>query len=113
MASIFGDIKNPLPSTSYGDVSSGLPAFISNIVTVLFAGAGLFAFFNLIFAGYSYLSSAGDKQKIEKALASINMSLIGLVIMVGAAIITGIVSFILFGDASYILKPRITGPGSI
>jgi TRAP-type C4-dicarboxylate transport system permease small subunit len=112
MAGTFGNIDNPLQS-GYGNVNTGLPRFITNVVTVLFVAAGLFAFFNLIFAGYSYLSAAGDKAKLEKALSSINMSLVGLVIMVGAGIITAIISYLLFGDASYILHPKITGPGSI
>ena len=40
------------------------------------------------------------------------MSLIGLVIMVGAAAITGIISYLLFGSATAILQPTITGPGN-
>lgn len=112
MAGIFGSIKNPLPSTSYGSVSTGLPLFISNILKVLFAAAGLFAFFNLMFAGFTYVTSNGDQKKIEQAISSINMSLIGLVIMVAGAAVTGVVSYLLFGSATYILQPSITGPGS-
>jgi len=112
MAGIFGNIDNPLPKTSYGGVGSGLPLFISNVVKVIFVAAGIYAFFNLMIAGFTYITSAGDKQKIEKALYSINMSLIGLVIMVAASIITGIVSYILYGDPTAILRPTITGPGS-
>ncbi len=106
----FGSIKSPI--TGYGSVQSGLPAFISNIVRVIFVAAGLFAFFNLIFAGFTYITAAGDKQKIEKALVSINMSLTGLVIIVAASIVTGIVSFILFGSPTAILAPNIVGPGT-
>jgi len=105
------EIKSPV--TSYGDVGSGLPTFITNIVTVIFAAAGIFAFFNLMIAGFSYVTSAGDAKKIEAATASINMSLIGLVVMVAAAAVTGIVSYLLFGSATAILAPNITGPGSI
>ena len=107
----FGNVNNPL--TNYGDVNTGLPSFISNVVTVIFVGAGLYAFFNLMFAGFSYISAGGDTKKIEAALYSINMSLLGLIIMVAAAAVTGIVSFVLFGSASAILSPNITGPGSI
>lgn len=111
MAGIIGtDIKNPI--TAYGNVDTGLPSFITNVITIIFAGAGLFAFFNLMFAGFTYLTSGGDQKKIESAVSSINMSLLGLVVMVGAAAITSIISFLLFGDATAILKPKITGPGS-
>ena len=64
-------------------------------------------------AGFSYVTSAGDTKKIEAATAQINMSLIGLVVMVAAAAVTGIVSYLLFGSATAILSPKITGPGSI
>lgn len=110
MASIFGDINSPI--TAYKDVDTGLPSFITNVVTIIFAAAGLFAFFNLMIAGFSYITAAGDTKKIEAATASINMSLIGLVIMVAAAALTGVVSFLLFGSATAILAPKITGPGS-
>lgn len=111
MASTFGTIKSPIEK--YGSVDTGLPSFITNVITVIFAAAGLFAFFNLMFAGFSYITAAGDPKKIEAATHSINMSLMGLVIMVGAAAITGVVSFILFGSATAILAPNITGPGSL
>lgn len=110
--SILGQpIKNPV--TSYGSVNTGLPAFITNIVTIIFAAGGLFVFFNLMFAGFTYITAAGDTKKIEAALYSINMSLLGLAIMVGAATITAIVSYVLFGSATAILSPTIKGPGSL
>lgn len=112
MADLLGEpIANPVES--YGDVGTGLPSFITNVVTVIFAAAGIFAFFNLVFAGFTYVTSGGDQKKIEQAQASINMSLLGLIIMVAAAALTGIISFLLFGSATAILAPNITGPGSL
>ncbi|MFH2019428.1 MAG: hypothetical protein ABII80_02345 [bacterium] len=117
MASIFGEIGNPLkeinPTKGYGELKSGLPSFISNALKIVFIGAGLFAFLNLIFAGFLYMSANGDKQKIEKATMSINMSLMGLIVMVAAGVLTGIISFLLFGSATAILKPTIIGPGTL
>jgi hypothetical protein len=110
-AGTFG-IINP-PVANYKDVGVGLPAFISNVITIVFAAAGLYAFFNLMLAGFSYVTAAGDEKKIMAATQSINMSLIGLVVMVAAAAITGIVSYLLFGSATAILSPSITGPGSV
>jgi len=111
----FGTIDNPLQAINkgggYGSVGTGLPLFLSNLLKIIFAGAGLFAFFNLIIGGFNYMTANGDKQKIEKALYSINMSIVGLIIMVAAGVITGIVSYLLFGDASAILQPTILGPG--
>ena len=115
MAALFGDINNPLQTinpSGYGDVNTGLPHFITNIITVIFVAAGLYAFFNLMFAGFTYITAYGDAKKLQAALSSINMSLVGLIVMVGAAAITGIVSYVLFGSATAILSPQIIGPGS-
>ena len=111
----FGDIANPLSqvgSGGYGDVGSGLPSFFSNVLTIVFIGAGIFAFLNFIFAGFLYMQAGGNQEKIEKATMSINMSILGLVLMVAAGVLTGIISFLLFGDATAILKPKIIGPGT-
>lgn len=105
-------IQSPLKGYGSVESSTGISAFISNIITIIFVAAGLFAFFNLVIAGFSYITSAGDAKKIEAATYSINMSLIGLVVMVAAAAVTGIVSYLLFGSATAILSPSITGPGS-
>lgn len=117
MSSLLGEpIKNPLqqinPTGGYGNVDTGLPSFVTNLITIVFISGGLYVFFNLMFAGFTYITSAGDTKKIETALYSINMSLLGLVIMVGAAVITGVVSFLLFGSTTAILSPKIIGPGS-
>jgi hypothetical protein len=113
MPGIVGEtIKSPVKSYGSVESASGISTFISNIITIIFAAAGLFAFFNLMIAGFSYITAGGDTKKIEAATASINLSLIGLVVMVGAAAITGIVSYLLFGSATAILSPSITGPGS-
>lgn len=111
MATTFGTINSPIKA--YGAVNVGLPTFITNVITIIFAAAGLFAFFNLMIAGFSYITAAGDPKKIEAATYSINMSLMGLVVMVAAAAITGIVSYLLFGSATAILSPNITGPGTL
>lgn len=111
MAGLLGTpIKQPF--TSYGAVGTGLPQFVSNIITVVFAAAGLYAFFNLMIAGFSFITAGGDQKKIEAATNSINMSLIGLIIMVAAAAVTGVVSYLLFGSATAILAPTITGSGT-
>lgn len=107
--SVIGTIDPP--PTGYGDVGAGLPDFITNVITIIFAAAGIFAFFNLMLAGFNYITAGGDEKKIQAATASINMSLIGLVVMVVAAAVTGVVSYLLFGDAGAILSPSITGPG--
>ena len=113
MLSIFGPITNPLPN--YGELTDpnmGLISFLSNLIRLAIVGAGLFAFINLILAGFQYIGSGGDVKATGAALNRINMSLVGLVVIVASFAIAGVIGLLLFGDASAILSPTIYGPGT-
>jgi len=109
----FGQVDNPLTTFGggYGDVSDA-GVLISNIVKLVLVAGGVTVLFITLFAGFSYITAGGDTKKIETALYSINMALTGIVIMVGAIVITGIVSWVLFGSPTVILSPQVYGPGS-
>jgi hypothetical protein len=110
---IFGQISPPPHVSKYGGGTEGggLIIFLSNFIKLFMVVAGLFAFLNLIFAGWSYISGGGDPEKISNATKKIYFSLIGLVLVVGSFALAGIFGYLLFGDASAILQPKIYGPG--
>jgi len=111
MSAIFGTITPPY--NGYGGLTqNGLTAFVTNIIKTLIVLGGVFAFVNLIIAGWQYLASNGDPKATAAAWSRIYMSIIGLVIMVASFIIAAIMGKLLFGDYMYILQPRIYGPGS-
>ena len=114
MSAIFGTINNPLPAGSYGgigDQANGMMAFVSNVIKTLIVFAGIFAFVNLIIAGWQYLASNGDPKATAAAWSRIYMSIIGLVIMVASFVISAIMGQLLFGNPMFILNPRVYGPG--
>lgn len=114
--SIFGNITNPLQTinpSGYGDVAPGLPNFISNVLRLIFVVGGIAALLAFLIAGLNYITAGGDEGKIKLAIQQINFSLIGLAILAAAIIVTGVVSYLLFGRADAILNPTIYGPGSI
>lgn len=88
----------------------GLILFFNNLVKLLTVIAGLYAFINLILAGYAFMSAGGDPKAVEKAWAKIWQSLIGLLIIAGAFVLTAIFGWILFGNPAAILIPVIYGP---
>jgi hypothetical protein len=111
MISLFGSISNPIQG--YENLQDGgLIAFISNIIKFVTIAAGLFAFINLILAGFTYISAGSDAKKTAEAWSKIYMSLIGLVIIVGSYALAAIVGALLFHDPSAILSPKIYGPGA-
>ncbi len=112
-SSIIGTVTNPLPS-SYGDVAKqggGIVLFFTNILRLMFVGAGIYALFNLVLAGFQYMSAGGDTKLLTAAWARIWQTLLGLVIIVGSFALAALFGYLIFGDAGYILNPVIYGPG--
>lgn len=72
------------------------------IVGLMTAIAAIWFIFQFIIAGYQWIQSGGDKNNLEQARNKITNSLIGLIIVVAAWIIMGIVGKILGID---ILNP--------
>lgn len=54
---------------------------ISSIFRIVLIGAGLWAFFQLLMAGFSWISSGGDKQALEAARGKLTWALIGILIV--------------------------------
>jgi hypothetical protein len=115
---IFGSVSPP-PGVDKFNASAATIGAGSNIGIILFASnllklvtivAGLWVLFNFISAGYLYVTSAGDSGNHNKVKDQITMSVLGLIIIVGAYTGTALISFFLFGDAGFILNPVIQGP---
>jgi len=103
---IFGSITNPLPK--YTSTSGeGLFVFISNLFKLIGTLAGIYMVFQIIMAGYGYISANGDSKKTEAAWAKIWQSVVGLVIIASAFIIAGLVERF---TGINILNPVIYGP---
>jgi hypothetical protein len=107
---IIGTVTNPLPRAYQGVTSGGLILFLTNILRLVFVAAGIFAFINLIIAGYQYMSAGGDAKALGNAWARIWQSLLGLIIVVGSFALAALLGYLLFGDAGFILSPKIYGP---
>jgi len=88
----------------------GLLLFANALLKLIITLAGLFAFLNIIIAGYQYMSAGGDSKKIGEATSKIWQSLIGLLLVAGSFVLAAIFGWLLFGDATAILMPKIYGP---
>lgn len=104
---ILGNI-NP-PPTKYKILSEGgLTSFISNLLIFIITIAGLFTLVNFIIAGYLYMSSNGEPQKIMAAGNKMLQSLIGLAVISAAFIIAGIIGYAFFKQADFLFNPSFT-----
>ena len=112
---IFGKIEPPeaLKKLYPGGGPEGMIVLFNNILKLLVVGAGIWALFNFILAGYEFMGAAGDPKKVELAWAKIWQSMVGLLIIAGSFALAGLLGLLLFGNATAILKPVIYGPGAI
>ncbi|MFH1840547.1 MAG: hypothetical protein ABH807_00075 [Candidatus Shapirobacteria bacterium] len=111
---IFGQIQPPAPfqnvAGQYGDVSVGLVKFLNNIIRLLIVVGGLWAFINLILAGYGFLAAGEDQKKITAAWQKIWQSMLGVLFILGSFVLAAIFGWILFGNPQALLTPIIYGP---
>lgn len=108
MLNIFGTIKHPYINSgggTYSDLTGGgLISLISNILNLLIILAGIFTLVNLILAGYGYLTSSNEPQKISNAGNKILQSVIGLAIVASTFVIASLLGLVLFKDSTALIK---------
>lgn len=116
MASPFGPITEPEFIKRYGGLigdpgkPGGLVQFLNNILRLAIMAAGIFALFNLVIAGYGFMSAGGDPKGVQNAWNRIWQSLLGLVIILGSFVLAAIFGYLLFGEPMAILQPKVYGP---
>jgi len=105
MANIIGKIELFGGAETYEEISKGgLVDFLSNLISLIILIAGIFTLVNFVLAGYGYLSSSGEPQKIAAAGNKMLESLIGLIIVASAFIIAGLIGLVIFGDQSALIN---------
>lgn len=112
LSGIIGDIS-PVGPFASGKDYEGLPGmikFLNNIIRLLITVGGLWAFLNIILAGYGFLSAGEDPKKMSNAWNKIWQSALGLVFILGSFVLAGIFGYLLFRDPQAILNPKIYAP---
>lgn len=85
----------------------GLIYFMSNMIKLFTVVMGLYVVFNVILAGYHFIFTTGDASAYEKVRSQITQSAMGLMLIVMAYTLTGLISLLFFGDPLFILNPTI------
>lgn len=88
LTAIFFASSNPALAASNSEVSS----FTSQTLNVLFVVASLFATLFLIKGGYEYITSSGKPDALEHAKLTIRNALLGLILVLGAAVISSVLN---------------------
>ncbi len=102
----FGTVT--VPQTNLGnDPGTAIGKIIQLAIWILIIGASIYALFNFVLAGYSFLSAGDDSKKVAGAWATIWQSALGLAIAAGAFVLAGIFGKLIFNDWNFILNPQI------
>lgn len=97
-----GEIKGPGPlgdpNAAAGGALALLQKLLSNIIGFLTIGAILWFTLQIIFAGYSWITSAGDPKAVAAAREKILFGIVGLVVVFGALVLVSLIGSLLGVD---------------
>jgi len=89
--------------------AEGVGGLISNIITILFIVAVLLAIGFLVYGGIKWITSGGDKGKVEAARGTIVAALVGLVLVFLSYFIINLVAqFFGLGSLGNFVIPTLT-----
>ena len=103
---IFGNITPPSPIANI-EAGQGIGRLLNTVFKSMIVIAGVYALFNLIFAGYAFMSAGDDAKKVAGTWAKIWQSLLGLAIAAGAFVLAAIFGQLIFRQWDFILNPQI------
>lgn len=103
---IFGTITPPAPIAGVTG-SEGIGKLLNMVFKAMIVVAGVYALFNLIFAGYAFMSAGEDAKKVAGAWAKIWQSMLGLAVAAGAFVLAALFGQLIFGQWDFILNPQI------
>jgi hypothetical protein len=107
-ANPFGTIKPPDALSNYSsDAGQAIGKLIQTVIWVLIVGAGIYALFNFILAGYAFMSAGDDPKKVAGAWAKIWQTALGLAVAAGAFVLAAIFGQLIFGNPMFIINPQI------
>jgi TRAP-type C4-dicarboxylate transport system permease small subunit len=83
-----------ISSTAFADTAgvSNVDNFIKSVITVLAGLAGLIATGFFVVGGFSYITSSGNPEHLDRAKRTITYSAIGLSVTIAAFVISNIVT---------------------
>jgi hypothetical protein len=107
----FGTVTVPAGLSKFGtDPGTSFGKMIQFSLRVLVIGAAVYAVFNLVLAGYSFMSAGDDSKKVAGAWAQISQTIIGLAFSAGAFVLAAIIGQLLFDNPLFLLTPTIPTP---
>lgn len=107
----FGSVTLPAGLTKFGsEPGVAFGKLIQFALRGLIVVAGIYALFNLVLAGYSFMSAGDDSKKVAGAWAQIYQTIMGLAVAAGSFVLAALFGQLIFGSWDFLLKPSIPTP---
>jgi hypothetical protein len=104
----FGTIVPPANLKDYGEEpGTAIGTLIQYAIWILIIGAGVYALFNFILAGYAFMSAGDDPKKVAGAWSKIWQTALGLAVAAGSFVLAAIFGQLIFGQWDFIINPQI------
>lgn len=81
---IFGQIEPPQAIQNFGFGEAGINKFLSNLVTLIFSLAAVVLIFMILWGAFDWITSEGDKEKLERARNKLINAIIGILLFAAA-----------------------------
>lgn len=91
---IFGKISPPpgISSSMASDPVAGIGKFIGTLVNLAIVAFGFFMLIYLLYGAFDWITSGGDKEKLEKARHKITNALIGMLLVFVVLTVFGVLT---------------------
>lgn len=88
----FGRVEGYGPVSSFNNPGAGISSLISAGVTIFLSVGGIAALFFLLWGAVDFITSSGEQEKIDKARMKMTYAAVGLILMILALTIFGVVA---------------------
>lgn len=86
------NIQGPAPDASGANMRRFIWTIVMNVVSMVLGVVGYLAILMVVWGGYQYMMAQGDPGKLAKGKKTVTNSVVGLVIVMSASIISGAVA---------------------
>lgn len=83
------------PAQSLGGSGVQVKTILNPLIANTLIVSGIVAFFVILFAGFMYISGAGDKNKLTQSTQMVTYGILGLIVVVSAYLVTKILGTVI------------------
>lgn len=81
---IFGQIQPPQAIQNFGFGGLGISKFLSNTIALIYIIAIIVLIFMILWSAFEWLTSGGDKEKVESARRRLTYAILGIILFAAA-----------------------------